>query len=384
MQLNTTATQPDALIVGAGPAGLAAAIAAARQGLHVEVVDAVKPPIDKACGEGLLPGSLESLSRHRLRSQARPRSHRKCRPARCSFHRRLGLFEPIPHHPGRLPCTPGRGIRRTVLHQLLLDRAASLGVRFHWENTVRRSQPTAKSHRPHKLTDPSRSLPHRRRRSPVPRRSPGRTHRCHHPLPPHRPSPTLHRRSVEQTSSKSTGATTAGLRHPQLVQRGLHRLHSPQKNPQAPGTPSATFPALATPLASAQISEAPRGSITLGRTLHRVASCNIALIGDASGSVDAVTGEGLALGFRQAEALGLCPQRQQPRRLPARSSPHPTASYLMSRSLLLMDRSPRLRDRTLKIFARNPSLFQRLLRTPHRPHLLHLPRSDGLLQPDST
>src|SRR6266478_6953347 len=52
----------DVLIVGGGPAGLAAAIAAARQGLHVEVIDAMKPPIDKACGEGLMPDSLEALA----------------------------------------------------------------------------------------------------------------------------------------------------------------------------------------------------------------------------------------------------------------------------------------------------------------------------------
>src|SRR5258708_10498731 len=52
----------DVLIVGGGPAGLACAIAAARQGLQVEVIDAMKPPIDKACGEGLMPDSLEALT----------------------------------------------------------------------------------------------------------------------------------------------------------------------------------------------------------------------------------------------------------------------------------------------------------------------------------
>src|SRR5260370_35436566 len=41
------------------------------------------------------------------------------------------------------PQNPGRGIRRTVLHQILLDRAASLGVRFHWENSVQGIPPTA-------------------------------------------------------------------------------------------------------------------------------------------------------------------------------------------------------------------------------------------------
>ena len=51
----------DVLVVGGGPAGLAAAIAARRKGFSVSVVDGGKPPIDKACGEGLLPGTLAVL-----------------------------------------------------------------------------------------------------------------------------------------------------------------------------------------------------------------------------------------------------------------------------------------------------------------------------------
>ncbi|MGH9469745.1 MAG: NAD(P)-binding protein, partial [Terriglobia bacterium] len=45
--------------MGGGPAGLAAAIAARRKGFHVVVADGGCPPIDKACGEGLLPKGVE-------------------------------------------------------------------------------------------------------------------------------------------------------------------------------------------------------------------------------------------------------------------------------------------------------------------------------------
>ena len=48
----------DVFILGGGPAGLAAAIAARRRGLRVILADAERPPIDKACGEGLMPDSL--------------------------------------------------------------------------------------------------------------------------------------------------------------------------------------------------------------------------------------------------------------------------------------------------------------------------------------
>jgi flavin-dependent dehydrogenase len=88
---------------------------------------------------------------------------------------------------------------------------------------------------------------------------------------------------------------------------------------------------------------------------------NVALIGDASGTVDATTGEGLAIGFRQALLLrdsiaegGL--QRYQSQhadilRLPQR----------MARMMLLMDRHPLLRRRVLRGFARRPDLFAAML-----------------------
>ena len=52
----------DALIVGGGPAGLAAAIALRQKGLDVLVADALRPPIDKACGEGLMPDARKDLA----------------------------------------------------------------------------------------------------------------------------------------------------------------------------------------------------------------------------------------------------------------------------------------------------------------------------------
>src|SRR5690242_19560439 len=47
----------DVFIVGGGPAGLAAALAARRRGFSMTVADQSIPPIDKACGEGLMPDS---------------------------------------------------------------------------------------------------------------------------------------------------------------------------------------------------------------------------------------------------------------------------------------------------------------------------------------
>src|ERR1700739_4550357 len=51
----------DLLIVGGGPGGLATALHARRQGLSVIVAEPRENPIDKACGEGLMPGGLAEL-----------------------------------------------------------------------------------------------------------------------------------------------------------------------------------------------------------------------------------------------------------------------------------------------------------------------------------
>jgi glycine/D-amino acid oxidase-like deaminating enzyme len=53
----------EVIVVGAGPAGLAAAIAARRFGFKTLIVDALRPPIDKACGEGLF-GSASGFPLH--------------------------------------------------------------------------------------------------------------------------------------------------------------------------------------------------------------------------------------------------------------------------------------------------------------------------------
>jgi flavin-dependent dehydrogenase len=384
MCLRTRATQTDVLIVGAGPAGLAGAIAAARQGLHVEVIDAMKPPIDKACGEGLLPGSLESLSalgfdlKHDLNQteSAVLRGVRFIDDSDSSNH-----YTTVQ---AAFPACSGRGIRRTALHQLLLDRAASLGVRFHWENVVRSIATDNKIAVVHTnlQTIQGRYLVgadgHQSRVANLAGLNKGILYsrriglRQHYPVAPWS-------RFVEIYWSNHGQAYVTPVSSTEVCVAFVAR-----EKMASPGQALRHFPTLQRHLLAAHPSVPPRGSITLGRTLHRVTSGNIALIGDASGSVDAITGEGLALGFRQAVALAsalktnnLAAYQQAHRRIQRL----PT---LMSRSLLLMDRSPRLRARALTIFQRNPWLFQRLLQI----HIGHAPLPllgvGGLLQPDYT
>jgi geranylgeranyl reductase family protein len=58
----------DALVIGAGPAGAAAAWALARGGCRVALVDRDAFPRDKTCGDGLIPDALEALTHMGLRA----------------------------------------------------------------------------------------------------------------------------------------------------------------------------------------------------------------------------------------------------------------------------------------------------------------------------
>src|SRR6201999_3423768 len=53
--------QTDVFVIGGGPAGLAAGIAARKKGFRVVVADGAQWPIEKACGEGLMPDSVAAL-----------------------------------------------------------------------------------------------------------------------------------------------------------------------------------------------------------------------------------------------------------------------------------------------------------------------------------
>ena len=107
-----TTYDTDLLIVGGGPGGLATALYARSQGLSVIVAEPRENPVDKACGEGLMPGGLGELMSLGVDPVGMPFRG----IAYVSEHRRAQA---------RFRDGPGRGVRRTTLR-------AAMAARAHW------------------------------------------------------------------------------------------------------------------------------------------------------------------------------------------------------------------------------------------------------------
>src|SRR5258708_3263553 len=106
------------VIIGGGPAGIAAAIAANQIGLRSVVLDARMPPVDKHCGEGILPHGVAAL--HKLgicldANTALPFAGIRFLDEESEVHAEFGGES-------------GFALRRTRLHQLLTARAFTVGV----------------------------------------------------------------------------------------------------------------------------------------------------------------------------------------------------------------------------------------------------------------
>ena len=123
----------------------------------------------------------------------------------------------------------------------------------------------------------------------------------------------------------------------------------------------ALFPQVAAHLEGAIPTTAVRGAVTGTRRLARVYRDTVALVGDASGGVDAITGAGLSLAFQQVEPLGEALVRGN---LALYASAHRSLARrpgVMASLLLVMDRRPWLRHGAMRVLTAEPAHCARLV-----------------------
>lgn len=346
-QRSSPAQTPDAVIIGGGPAGLAAAIALQMKGLQTLVVESMKPPIDKGCGEGLMPDALESLAQldiHLSPDEGHPFTG-------------LRFLNATHTVEGTFPIGTGIGIRRTYLHQRLADRAVESGATLAWDTRAQLL--------------PGGKL-----------------------LVNGIPTPYAHLVGADGTTSRVR--TWAGLddsfessqrigtrRHYRIKPWSEHVEIYWSKVGQIYITPIAAdqvcavfitprphfdresfldhFPQVVERLGNAAQVTPQRGGISATRRLKCVNTNTVSLIGDASGSVDAITGEGLAMAFRQANVLAHALATGQ---LHTYNKAHREIARLphaMARIILLMERYPILECNGMRALAANRHFFQDLV-----------------------
>jgi len=340
----------DLLVVGDGPVGLATAIDAADQGLSVTLVRPRESDGDKACGEGLMPSAVAALARLGVDPAGSPiRGIRYVR----GEHQAQAAFVG----------EAGRGVRRTTLVSSLRERADAVGV-----TTI-----TGRVTEVEQRDDSVQAGGHRARYVAV-------ADGLHSPL--------------RRTLGLSSNRPPRWARHAARPRYGLRRHVGMQPwtdmvevhwaddceayvTPVAPdevgvavlsrgGAPFdawlARFPALVDRLDGARVTSRVRGAGPLRQGASSRVSGRVMLVGDAAGYVDALTGEGMAVGFASAAALVRCVLADEPEQYEAAWAQATRRPRLITEALLAATQVGLVRRALVPAAHHVPMAFDRAVR----------------------
>jgi len=336
----------DVFVIGGGPAGLAAAIAARRYGMDVTVADHAVPPIDKACGEGIMPDGVAAARALGIDlTAAGPRPFRGIR-----------FCENGDSVSATFPEGQGFGLRRIALHNLMVDHALDLGVRLAWGAHITGIEPegvragsrlvraglVVGADGGHSNVRAWAGLDASERDS----RRYG--FRRHYRIAPWTEFMEIHWADGCQLYITPVAESEVCV---VLITRDP-RLRLDAALPRFPGVERRL----------AGIEGSPeRGGVSASRRLKAVCRGRVALVGDASGSVDAITGEGLCLLFQQAQSLAVAIEAGDLVSYQAAHRRIGRRPEFMAGLMLLLENQGRLRRRALRAMMSEPRLFARLL-----------------------
>jgi flavin-dependent dehydrogenase len=342
----------DLVIVGGGPVGLAVGIAARQRGLSAVIIERSVGLPDKACGEGLMPGAVGVLRQLEVSL------------AGSIELRGIRFVDGDVVADGEFPAERARALCRRSLMRALLERAHAAGVELLAGHTVRRFSQRDRVVRAAVArhgggtallcgrllvgADGLRSAVRRQLGHELPARGARRfgLHR-HYRCSPWTDCVEVHWHDRAEAYVTPLGESQVG------VALLSHERPAPFDEMLA------YFPALSARLGAD--AGRVRGAGPFEQRVSAVLGPGVALVGDAAGYLDAISGEGLALGLRSALALV---ERYASGELWRYPGDHAriTASYqLMTRVMLSIGRRPRLRRWVIEQLAEHPGLFADLV-----------------------
>ncbi len=337
----------DACIVGGGPAGLATAIALQRQGLRTIVLDRSVPLIDKACGEALMPDGVPALRELGIEP-----------PGSVGFRfKGIRFLNNDSSVTADFPVGTGLALRRTALHELLIQAAEHAGVAARWgvknvhlrEHAVVCDRLIVKARwiigadgqnsQIRKQAGLDCCLMERRRYG----------FRQHFGIAPWSSYVELYWGSkcqvyVTPVAKDETGVAVISNNPKMRVSEALRE-----------------FPELERRIRGGSPTSREMGGLSTTRKLRKVSRGRIALIGDASGSVDAITGEGLCLSFKQALALAEVIKKERLKDYQAEHVHLSSRPQTMAALMLALARFSGFQNRALASLAKRPAIFEMLL-----------------------